>query len=134
MNGVKTAKNVTVPTSDIARVVSRFPGVEALDKDKVFYIEHFHDANDNNSQNRNPKSYGYPFSKYSTSYGSTNDSLTDAAREALVIKTMYFVSPKYSYFTILTASTQSGVTTSYYNFVRRDNESATYKFLTQIKK
>ena len=50
---------------------------------------------------------------------------------------MNLISPKYSYYTILTAvkddSTTPATISSYYNFVRRDNESGSYKFLFQIQ-
>ena len=62
------------------------------------------------------------------------DSLTDAEREALVVKTLNLVSPKYSYYTVLCAvkDISSGSVTSVYNFVRRDNKTGSYKLLKQI--
>lgn len=138
-NGITTAKGSSISATEINNVVQRFPGVDSLNANEIFYVADFHDTTTDGFHNRNPKTYGYVFSKYSNSYitdGNT-DSLTDAQRESLLIKSMNLISPKYSYYTILTAvkddSTTPATISSYYNFVRRDNESGSYKFLFQIQ-
>lgn len=114
----------------ITDLVDNFPGIEkSSNSDKYFKVDQFHDTTGDTYHNRNPKRYEYAFSLNHTTPISLA-LLNDAQREALVIQTMNLVSPKYSYFTILSAvRISAGSPTSISSFVRRDNESGSYKIL-----
>jgi len=125
------------PTAtEIDKLVTRFPSITSSpDVDKMFFIDDFHDA-DTSYHNRNPRTYGYIFSRlHSDNVSSTSnaDDLSDAQAEALLLRTMNLISPKYSYFTVLIAVEESGTSTSVYAFVRRDNEGGSFKVIKTIE-
>ncbi|MCM8525834.1 MAG: hypothetical protein NE327_04910, partial [Lentisphaeraceae bacterium] len=117
-------------TATINLLIDNFPGIEKSSNiDRYFKVNQFHETTGDLYHNRNPLRYDYAFSLEHPNAVSVA-TLDDAQREALVIHTMNLVSPKYSYFTILSAvRISAGSPTSISSFVRRDNESGSYKIL-----
>ena len=113
--------------SEISALIDNFPGIVAsTDQDNYFYVSDFHDTEGDNYHNRNPKTFGYPFS---LNHPTEVVGISDVDREALVIHSMNLVSPKYSYFTIIGAADVSSSPAKIKAFVRRDGTSGSFKVI-----
>jgi hypothetical protein len=133
MIGPKYSTAVESPM--VNRIASKFPGKEAI-AGSGFKFDQFHQTTSNNHHNRNPTTYGYAFSTKHPTAPILPSDIPDALREALVLRTMKLVSPKYSYFTVLCAvdllnagGTSLGTVSKIRAFIRFDNESRTFKVL-----
>lgn len=124
--------------SSLDIIKTRFPSINGSPNvDQMFFVSDFHDS-ESSYHNRNPKTYGYVFSRsHPENDGSaSDDGLNDAQAESVLLRTCKLISPKYSYYTVLTAVQDSGTgtTSSVYSFVRRDNEGGSFKVLKIIEK
>jgi len=120
--GTDKAKTA-VDSTTLDNITSNFPftgGTTAAADDTFFKVEHFHDAaTAPYDHNRNPKTYGYPFSTMHPDHSTQGTNIpNDAQREAMTLL-MQLVSPKYSYFTVLVATEINGNITTGKYFIQR---------------
>ncbi|MCM8537435.1 MAG: hypothetical protein NE334_15955 [Lentisphaeraceae bacterium] len=114
--------------SNLNKFIERFPLIKevhhdptpTIPGDRVIANQFNIDEFDSNNTH-NPKTLGHIVNFDPTTL---NYDLTDAHREAIVLKTMRLLSTRYSYYTIIGAAELNGTTESQvYAFVRRNNDT-----------